>query len=352
MRYVKRQGFDPRCLTAAIISMAVKGAVRIVERPSFGLFSSQEFSIEPLGAEGRGLSTGETSAYRELFPTGATLTLARDETNGKRADEARRELKARLWDEHYGASFRRNTLYTVAGVAAGAGATVLLVGFVEHWSLVSLLQWIIPAAVAGFVAHGATFAWRALRELGRGIGRALGALRIIPVMVMIAVVGIQASFILSIPGLFDGLVPGIVAAGAVFGLVATLFHFLMAAPTKAGQKLIDAIAGFELYMRTAEEDRLNILNPPERTPELFERLLPYAVALGIAHEWAAKFAGVLSATTVADWYQGTGRFDIDAMDREFGHAVASTSVPSRGGSGSGGGGFSGGGGGGGGGSGW
>ncbi|MDH3668858.1 MAG: DUF2207 domain-containing protein, partial [Paracoccaceae bacterium] len=122
----------------------------------------------------------------------------------------------------------------------------------------------------------------------------------------------------------------------------------------AGRKLLDQIEGFELYMRTAEEDRLELLNPPEQTPELFEQLLPHAVALGLSHEWSEKFAGVLAAAGAPppEWYSAEGRLDIDRFDRDFGQAVSSTSEPSRGGSGSGGGGSSGGGGGGGGGGGW
>jgi uncharacterized membrane protein len=132
-----------------------------------------------------------------------------------------------------------------------------------------------------------------------------------------------------------------------------LFHFLMAAPSKAGRVLMDRIEGFEMYMRTAEEDRLEILNPPEHTPELFERLVPYAVALGVSHQWSAKFADVLANAAAPSWYSGSTRFDLDSFDLNFGHAVSSTTTPpSRSSGGSGGGGFSGGGGGGGGGRGW
>ncbi len=58
---------------------------------------------------------------------------------------------------------------------------------------------------------------------------------------------------------------------------------------------MDQIEGFREYLGVAEEDRLNALNPPEKTPELFERFLPYAVALDCQNAWAAKFAGVLAA---------------------------------------------------------
>jgi uncharacterized membrane protein YgcG len=352
-RYVKRFGFDPRCLTAAIISMAVKGALEIVEQPSASLFRDREYVLEPLGWRNRGLSVGERGAYRKLFPGGSSVTLTADKTNGARVDGARAELKSKLWDEHYGASFRRNTLYTVAGVALGVAAAIALIGVTERWYVASLLQWGLAALAAGLLSHFAAFLWFEISDLRRGVSLEWRRLiKLAPFAIFIGVTVFQFSAVVSVADIAGLIDPGILPAGAAFGVVAMLFHFLMAAPTKAGRALMDHLEGFELYMRTAEEDRLNLLNPPEHTPELFERLLPYAVALGVAHQWSAKFADVLAMAAAPSWYVGSRHLDIDALDREFSHAVSSTTVPSRGSSGSGGGGSSGGGGGGGGGGGW
>ena len=46
-----------------------------------------------------------------------------------------------------------------------------------------------------------------------------------------------------------------------------------------GRKLMDQIEGFRQYLDVAEESRLEYLNPPKKTPELFEKFLPYAIAL-------------------------------------------------------------------------
>jgi uncharacterized membrane protein YgcG len=353
MRYVKRLGFDPRCLTAAILSMAVKGALRIAERPRYGLFGGHKYTLEPLGTNGRKLSVGEFNAYRQLFPTDKPLTLTADKTNGKRVDKARAELKSKLWDEHYGASFRRNTLYTLAGVAVGVAAFMSLAA-VGRWHAFPIFEWAVSALVAGFLTHAAGFLWFELDDLrhgGRVVWRRLA--KLIPFAIFAGAFGFQFWGTFSTRTVFAQIDLPIVAAGAAFGIVAGLFHFLMAAPSKAGRKLMDQIAGFEIYMRTAEEERLEILNPPERTPELFEHLLPYAVALGVSHQWSAKFADVLAAAAAPGWYAGSNGLDIDALDRDFSHAVSSTtSPPARGSGGSSGGGSSGGGGGGGGGGGW
>ncbi|HNM49472.1 MAG TPA: DUF2207 domain-containing protein, partial [Candidatus Obscuribacter sp.] len=99
----------------------------------------------------------------------------------------------------------------------------------------------------------------------------------------------------------------LIGAAILLGVMNVLFFFLLRAPTLQGRKLLDEIEGFKLYMKTAEEDRLNMLNPPEKTPALFERYLPYALALDCENEWNAKFAAVLAAAAAAGasaplWY--------------------------------------------------
>ncbi len=64
--------------------------------------------------------------------------------------------------------------------------------------------------------------------------------------------------------------------------------------TPEGARLTAELKGFRMYLKTAEEHRLNILTPPEHTPELFEKLLPYAVALGVSNEWCNKFSNILT----------------------------------------------------------
>jgi uncharacterized membrane protein YgcG len=352
-RYVKKFGFDPTCLTAAILSMAVKGALRIVERPSDSLFRDKEYTLEPLGPKQRGLSTGEHAAYHQLFSGSQPLALTANETCGARVDKARAALKSKLWDEHYGASFRRNTTYTVGGIAVGAIISIALIFITERGNMLVVAYWGIPALVSALLTYAAGFLLFDFDNLRHGGRLTIGRLaKILPVLFLVVTFGGSMFSEFSFDDLLALAEPSVAYAGAAFGVVAMLFHFLMAAPTKAGRKIIDEIEGFELYLRTAEEDRLEILNPPERTPELFERLLPHAVALGLSHQWAAKFADVLAKAALPVWYSGSGQFDIGGFERGFSHAVSSTTAPSRGSGGSGGGGSSGGGGGGGGGGGW
>ena len=145
-----------------------------------------------------------------------------------------------------------------------------------------------------------------------------------------------------------------------------VFYHLIKAPTNLGQRVRDQIEGFRRYLSVAEEERLNLENPPEKTPELFERFLPYALALGCEQQWAEKFDEVLQAAGVApgdssyspSYYSDSGSSGslsgaMSDLGGSFtGSLSSSASAPSSGGGGGGGGGGSGGGGGGGGGGGW
>ena len=163
-------------------------------------------------------------------------------------------------------------------------------------------------------------------------------------------------------------------AGAISIVVANVvFAILMRAPTVQGRKVMDHLDGFKMYMDTAERNRLNMVGEPPMTVERFERILPYAIALGVEKPWSEHFEGELARHAVADvpaggyqpaWYHGRAWATSDGGFSRTVSSVASgmsaamiaaqpAAASSSGfGGGGGGGGSSGGGGGGGGGGGW
>jgi uncharacterized membrane protein len=142
-----------------------------------------------------------------------------------------------------------------------------------------------------------------------------------------------------------------------------LFIFLMRAPTPTGREIMDEIEGFREYLETGEQDRLDRMQSPTLTPQVFEAFLPYAFALGVENSWAQRFQREFpelqeTGGYQAAWYHGRpgGGSSLQRIGTGLGSglssAIASASTPPGSSSGSGGGGFSGGGGGGGGGGGW
>lgn len=173
------------------------------------------------------------------------------------------------------------------------------------------------------------------------------------------VIGIVVMFLVVV--LIGGITPLSIIAFVINIPLLLIFFWLMHAPTAAGRKLLDQVDGFRMYLEVAEKDDLNLRHPPQLTPALFERYMPYAIALGVEQKWAEKFTRVFSAMEQSRgtpyrpvWYYGAfnasrmGDFS-KSVSSGFSSAISAASQPPGSSSGAGGGGFSGGGGGGGGG---
>jgi predicted membrane protein DUF2207 len=137
-----------------------------------------------------------------------------------------------------------------------------------------------------------------------------------------------------------------VIAGIATGLVICGFGYFMSARTVTGQRALEKVLGFEDFLGRTQKDQIDRL---QTTPELFEKYLPYAMALHVEKKWVQVFSGITMQPP--SWYQGSygGGFmpyllvnDLNMMSTQAGTTMAS-SPRSSGGSGFGGGGMSGGG---------
>jgi uncharacterized membrane protein len=145
-----------------------------------------------------------------------------------------------------------------------------------------------------------------------------------------------------------------IAAGIASGVIVILFGWFMPSRTSRGTRELEKVLGFREFLSRVEGDRLQRL---VKTPEMFEKYLPFAMALGVEDNWAKAFDSIY--TQPPQWYSGpagvhtfrpsvfTG--DLGRMSTQAAAAMSS-SPRSSGGSGfrggSSGGGFGGGGGGG------
>jgi uncharacterized membrane protein len=150
-----------------------------------------------------------------------------------------------------------------------------------------------------------------------------------------------------------GMVVPLVAGFVTLGLF-VLFSPAMPRRTRSGARLRNWALGFEEFVDRVERERLEA----NEARNVFEALLPFAMALGVAAKWARKFEGIYE-TASPSWYVGHTAFH-GFSTRSFEQSLSSSmsqvgknmTASPRSSSGSGGGGFSGGGGGGGGGGSW
>ena len=143
----------------------------------------------------------------------------------------------------------------------------------------------------------------------------------------------------------------LIAAGVSSTIILIVFAQIMPARTIAGARAREATLGFKEFLGRVEEERMKKMIT---SPEMFERFLPYAMAFGVADEWAKAFEDIYREPPT--WYVGgTGQFSASSFSHsisDMSSAAASSMSSSPSSSGSGGGGSSGGGSGGGGGSGF
>ncbi len=132
---------------------------------------------------------------------------------------------------------------------------------------------------------------------------------IVPFVLYIVVMIIAAalSSVTHSPEAFYFAIPG--------GIGLALLTYSTRSYTKEGFEIRDHIAGFKLYLESAEVPRMKYIStPPERTPELYEKYLPYAMALGVEDQWTKNFSPVFERLEAAGkpyhpvWYYHHGGF--------------------------------------------
>jgi len=89
----------------------------------------------------------------------------------------------------------------------------------------------------------------------------------------------------------------LIGCGIISAVIWWLFARQMTAKTVKGGRTRIAVLGLQEFMRRTDTDRLKRM-----PPNTFEKLLPYAMALGVESNWAHAFAGIV--TSPPAWYVG------------------------------------------------
>ena len=350
MRYVRQMGSDNRVFAAALVDMGVRGHIRLVEEEG-GWFSRDKTRLERL-ASTEPLPADEEAALRELAASGESIMM--EQKNHTKFSAARKSLDEILKRQYEGKLFNKNWGWAIAGALLLGGAIWLVSASIVAAMGLGMIGVLVPLGAA--VAAALLFMWT---QSATAVGKCL--VSFVGFAFAALAIGTGA------PILFQALASGwwlpLAMPLIALPLVISAF-FWIDAPTREGRAVLDRIAGFKQYLSVTERERLDRMHPPEEdTPQLFERYLPYAIALGVENRWAERFAGVLAAAAASGqtgmaWYSGSNSpwadptGFADSIGSSLTSTISSASTAPGSSSGSGGGGFSGGGGGGGGGGGW
>jgi uncharacterized membrane protein YgcG len=284
---------DLRDVTATLVDMAVRGFILIEETEQKKFF---------------GLSKERTFSFRSLRPAGAWADLKPHERallealfdGGRRDEVATEDLENVFYED-------------LPAIQSSLGKILVSDGHYLHHPTNVRVAWLLAGIATGIV----------IAVVGSVlVMRLLGQQPLAPII--------------------GGVLAAVVIAG--FGLV-------MPARTRRGARALEEIRGFEEFLRRVEKDRFERVI---RSPELFERYLPYAMAFGVERNWARAFDDIYREPP--DWYRGAaydGSFhaalftsNLNRMSTVTGAAMTAaprSSASSSGFGGGGGGGFSGGG---------
>ena len=237
---------DMRDITATLVDLAVHGHMRIEEREVsklFGLLTDQEFVFVRLAPPGDAEEPGEPPAA--LTP---------------------------------------HERLVLDGVFAGGVSTVKLSDLENEFyqSLPGIKRAIFDGLLArGFYRARPDRVRTAWVSGGIGAGVAIGVLAS----------GAVAPLLSMSPLPF-------IVAGVLTALIVVGFGIFMPARTLTGARTRELLLGFEEFLRRVESDHFDQI----RTPEMFERYLPFAMAFGVEKQWARAFADLYLEPPT--WYAG------------------------------------------------
>jgi len=123
------------------------------------------------------------------------------------------------------------------------------------------------------------------------------------VRLIYAAKGLVLGFLVAVAGGFLAAVTGTpplpwILTGILTGLIILASGRLLSARTIAGARTLAKVLGFKEFLGRVEKDHIERL---ERTPELFEKYLPYAMALRVEEKWTQVFDNV--TVPAPQWYQ-------------------------------------------------
>ena len=353
VRFINRMGFDNKTFAAALIDLCVKGILKLEEDgKNYKVIKVKDVSTVSVTKD-------EVKLLSKLgFTTGGYgKTLELKQKNHQKIRSVITAFKGTLKNAYEKIYFITNRKYFVSGIIISL-IFLLITALFSNEDLLFMLIWnLIWSGGVSALLYTVFKSWRTALA-GRVKGAALVSAIFITLFAIPFVGGlVLGMYFLSQAGSYL-LIIGIV----LIMLINIVFHHLLKAPTRLGRKIMDQIEGFKMYLSVAEKDRLNQIKEPEKTPELFEKFLPYAIALDVENEWGKKFESVLDKAIMEEryspaWYSGNYLSVVGAggLTESIGSSLTSSissSSTAPGSSSGGSGGSSGGGGGGGGGGGW
>lgn len=356
--YIHSESFKNKYLTAALVNLAIKGYVQIVENEDsgiFGLFKSKQFTVKKLKNADQDLSKEEINLMNSLF-SNISDSIKFDGKYDSKIEQTVRSFQSALQFQHDKMLNEGNNskkLIIPILVILGVYFLGLFISFTifPEFEKVFLGIFLLAVLTVAFVIAIVLF------KFFPGLFKIFLIFPVVAFVLLGMLIYKGSDF--TIDNDFN-----VCYIFIVLGFMSlVIYQFLIKRPSEEKLRKKSLIEGFKMYMGAAENQQIKFHNPPEMTPQSFEKLLPFAMVLGVDDIWGKKFDDLLKKMSYeyqSNWYVGSSMNHFamaSVLNSSLTQSIQSSATQpsssgSSSGSGSGGGGFSGGGGGGGGGGGW
>ncbi|HXZ47099.1 MAG TPA: DUF2207 domain-containing protein, partial [Pseudolabrys sp.] len=262
--YIRDWGFGRekwRAFTAAALSLAVRGFLRFDERG--GTLTLKTTGTPPQASS---LPAGEDAIYKWVKEQDGAATISK--VHGQSVEKVGHDFTKNIEAENRNRFFRRNLGYVLAGLAM---TVAVVIGVVAFGGLQDQDTAILGGlAFVGFATG--IFGVQILQSLFSSAGFDSLVRVVISVAFFAIFMSISASLLQgvssshlqdAVPALWSYVenYPFAFVLMTAFTTINGVFFYLMRAPTALGRPIMDQLAGFRLYLQTAESDRLNMQAP-------------------------------------------------------------------------------------------
>ncbi|MGE3063503.1 MAG: DUF2207 domain-containing protein [bacterium] len=354
-RFIKRMTFDNKIIVAEIVNLAVKKHVRIEKEKKNYVIIKDE------GKEKLTESEEKIRDYLFMYSDRVVLQQKNHVEIASLVSNIQKEMKKRNEGDYFKNNFGES--------GAGCFFSVLLIVLIFLISPLKPIMGVIFSLLYTFFAFGVWAAMSAVRKksaeagkrfsFGKGIGL-IFRLLFAALLVFLFLIATYFIFFSNAGSIFHKPFVNIVFV-SLFALNIIFFN-IMRTYTLKGMEILQKIEGFKMYLDSTEDGQNGLTRDIAMNQDLFEKYLPYAIALDAESSWVKKFEEALSVSEQTKgvayypiWYHADS-FNMNSFASSFSSsmssAISSSSQAPGSSSGSGGGGSSGGGGGGGGGGGW
>jgi Predicted membrane protein (DUF2207) C-terminal domain len=286
LRYAWRKKFDDRTFWAGVLSLVAKGLATLESKDNEPVLRATPSASHPSGLPpeevvlARGLLSGHHRGGMPINMLDPQTALAAS----KMADLLRRAAIGRWFDD--------NREFVIAGIVLSVAAVCITVS--PH----TLADWAVLVLGMSVMAPGAFYLVFLLLRIGDLLRAAchkldrslLSRAALLLSFVMPCVAGlVLGGVVLSVNFGWQ-----VMAVTVFFTALNLLFLHVIRTPTLEGRRLLDEIVGFRLFLTAVERFPMDRSDAPNEHAGLYEKYLPYAVALEVEQSWSDRFVALAS----------------------------------------------------------